>query len=186
MENSPAFEEHPVEQFLGAPGPDAVSEKFRPSLLAQTTGLLRRRRRLRRTGYIAGLVSCYLFGVGTMLLVARPTLDVPAAVEPKSSQAVVASRPPQTVLPPDRDPEIPPFVLERMGQSCEENRSRLYRQAGDQYLADGDYESAVHCYSRSLDAGSEKDLTVSTDDNWLLIQLKIARQEDKVNAKSAG
>jgi hypothetical protein len=73
-----------------------------------------------------------------------------------------------------------------MAQASVENRGLLYRRAGDRYLADGDLKSAVHCYGRFLDAASEQDGIVSKDDNWLLMHLKTARQEEKVDAKSAG
>jgi hypothetical protein len=144
-------------------------------------------------GLVAALAGCYLLGLVTRLgMVTPPAITDPASVVPdepvaattKAGQATASA--PGAVLPPDREPEIPAFVLERMAQSCEEDRSRLYRQAGDGYLADGDFKSAVHCYGRSLDAGSEQDWMVTKDDNWLLIHLKTARQEEKSYAKSAG
>jgi hypothetical protein len=186
MEKTGPFESHPAEKLLDAPLPPQVATELRGTLFAQTTRVLRRRRRLKQIAYIAGLVGCYLLGAATMLLgMARIHREAPAALEVVEAITGNAGSV-HSISPRDPDSPIPASVLERMAQSCEGNRSDFYRQAGDRYLADGDYGSAVHCYSRSLDAGCEKDLVVSMDDNWLLIQLKIARREEKVNAKSAG
>lgn len=40
-------------------------------------------------------------------------------------------------------------------------------------------ESASRCYRHSLDAGSDADLTISAQDDWLLMALKRARQEER-------
>jgi hypothetical protein len=197
MEDSPAFEKHPVERFLDARLPAAFDAELRQTLFGQTTRVLRRRRRWKRIGFVAALVGCYLLGMMTMQLgratqpaataTARDLPEEPVAARSKVAQGMASTPGPvQAALPLNRDTEIPAFVLERMAQSCEENRSGLYRRAGDHYLADGDLMSALHCYSRSLDAGSENDRVVSKDDNWLLIHLKTARQEVKFHAKSAG
>lgn len=197
MQDPRAFENDPVERFLGTHFPGAVDGKLRQSLLAQTTQVLHRRRRWKRIGYLAALVACYLLGLATMQvrLVMSPTTTATAAIRPSdlgNAQGKAARDTPpnpdpsQAALPADREEEIPAFVLERMAQASLKGRSLFYRRAGDRYLADGDLKSALHCYSRSLDAASEKDRVVSKKDNWLLIYLKTARQEEKRDAKSAG
>ena len=67
-----------------------------------------------------------------------------------------------------------------------ERRGDLYRRAGDLYATEqGDLSSALRCYSESLDAGNEKDLTISTDDHWLLMAIKDARQKEKNDARTS-
>ncbi len=197
MEDSRTFENDPVERFLGTHFPGTVNVEVRQTLLMQTTRVLQRRRRLKRIGHVTALVGCYLLGLATMQvwLVRSPTttgtvMVLPDNQTPAEGKAAMDTMPTpdhaQAAPTLDREPEIPAFVLERMAQSSQESRSLLYRRAGDRYLADGDLKSAVHCYSRSLDAGSQKDWTVSKEDNWLLIHLKTARQEEKRYAESAG
>ena len=190
MADSEPFEKDPIEAFLHSRLPTAVNAEFRQTLRARTTHVLRRRRRFKRAAYGLGLVACYLLGLGTMRLW---TATMPAttdtalhAARSHTMSSTPAPVPAPGAQPLDQHPEVPAFVLERMAQSCEEHRSELYRRAGDAYLAKGDFESAVYCYGRSLDAGSEKDWTVTKDDKWLLIQLKTARQEEKIYAKVTG
>jgi hypothetical protein len=188
MAEPQAFDNDPVGRFLDFGSPAAMPAELRQMLLSRTTRVLRRRRRLRRAAYVLALIGCYLLGLGTRHLGTPPA---PTHSVLLSSGSHTAARTPasgslQAALPLDGQPEVPAFVLERMAQSCPENRSELYRRAGDGYLAQGDFASAVHCYGRSLDAGSETDWIVTKDDNWLLMQLKTARREEKVYAKSAG
>src|SRR3989442_419379 len=66
MEDSREFEKDPVERFLNAHFPGAVSVELRQTLLAQTTRILHRRRGLKRIGYAAALVGCYVLGLATV------------------------------------------------------------------------------------------------------------------------
>lgn len=183
MADAQAFEKDPLEGFLDSGLPTALSAELRQAVLVRTTRLLRRRRRLKRAGYVIVMVACYLLGLGTMQL----WTGTPQATTGTATTASAPTPgPAQAALPLDEDPKVPAFVLERMAQSCPESRACLYRRAGDCYLAEGDFKSALHCYGRSLDAGSKEDWIVTRDDNWLLMQLKTARQEEKSYAKSAG
>ncbi|HLJ92546.1 MAG TPA: hypothetical protein VKU02_05060 [Gemmataceae bacterium] len=185
----------PVEKFLNSRFRGPVHAEFRQQLWRQTARFLHRRRRWKRAGYLGALAACYALGLATtkVWLSTMPTpgapmvirQDVQAHAEP-SAPGGPLSMPLTAASPSDGGPMIPAFVLERMAQSCPESRSLLYRRAGDRYLAEGDWKSAVHCYSRSLDAGSPHEWAVSKEDNWLLMQLKTARQEENSNAKSAG
>ena len=66
MEDSCAFENDPIERFLNARLGGALNTELRQTLLAQTTRVLRRRRRLKRIGSVAALVGCYVLGLTTM------------------------------------------------------------------------------------------------------------------------
>src|SRR5207302_4070955 len=142
----------------------------RHRLLVQTTQVLRRRRRWRRIGSVAALVACYLLGLATMhLCIVVPSVTTETAIVLPHDHSPEEKALPRTPAIPGQasaalavndDADIPVFVLERMAQASEEHRSRLYRRAGDRYLADGDLKSAVHCYSRSLDADSRQDWAI--------------------------
>ncbi len=190
MADSQAFQHDPVERFLDTRFPTTTNAQLRQTLLARTMRVLHRRRRLKQASFVAALAGCYLLGLGTMQFWrgAPPSRIDTVHVSPhhQTAESTPASESAQAARPAGEDLEAPAFVLERMAQSYEQNRSHLYRRAGDRYLADGDLRSAVHCYGRSLDAGTEKDWAVSKDDNWLLIHLKSARQEEKLYAKSTG
>jgi hypothetical protein len=68
-----------------------------------------------------------------------------------------------------------------------ERRADLFRRAGDRYLKDeNDLRSAVRCYKHALDAGSDEDLRITSQDNWLLVSLKNARQEERHHGKNDG
>jgi hypothetical protein len=54
--------------------------------------------------------------------------------------------------------------------------ARLFRQAGDKYLAQGtDIASATRCYANHLAEAGPEALAVTTDDSWLLMRLKASR-----------
>ena len=55
-----------LDELLSALQPSSANAAFRGELLTHTTGLLRRRRRLRRAGLCVALTGCYLAGLGTM------------------------------------------------------------------------------------------------------------------------
>jgi hypothetical protein len=83
-------------------------------------------------------------------------------------------------------PEAPAVALEWKAIDSPQPRPDLYRQAGDRYLDDeGDPESALRCYSQALDAGSAADRAVASEDSWLLMAIKNARQKEQRYAKSS-
>ncbi len=63
----------------------------------------------------------------------------------------------------------------------------MYKQAGDRYMTEqSDPQSALRCYGNALDNGTEQDRSISTDDNWLLMAIKDARQKEKSHATKGG
>jgi hypothetical protein len=107
--------------------------------------------------------------------------------------AVVVERAP---APEERPPEAPPAPgrvvtapeLERLARQAEESRrAALLRQAGDRYLSDeNDPEAALHCYTKSLNAGPGDGAKFSPDDNWLLMAIKNAREKEARHANNDG
>ncbi len=49
-----------------------------------------------------------------------------------------------------------------------------------------DPQSALRCYSNALDNGTEQDLAISSEDNWLLMAIKDARLKERNHAKQGG
>jgi hypothetical protein len=65
-----------------------------------------------------------------------------------------------------------------------ERRTEQYLRAGAEYLKEeSDPQSALRCYRQALDAGSDADLVVRPDDDWLLMAIKDARKKEKSDAK---
>jgi hypothetical protein len=177
---------------LLTPRPAAEAPALKQLILHQTTGVLRRRRVTRRVLLGVALAACYAAGVLTPQLwpSAAPTTndrvaklanaDQQHSGEPPASQPV----PPNKDEPPTEPADLPPPALERsVTLVSPEQRAALYRQAGDRYLEEAnDVASALRCYRRSLDESADADLTISPDDNWLLMAVKNARMEERRHA----
>jgi hypothetical protein len=166
---------------LGRIGPPPPTDRLRTELWRRLQRRLRRRRWWQRAAVAAALAACYLAGFGTARL----------APEPAPDQSTVQFR--DELLPLDvairrfkqkfgaaASAPVSPREQEWQALDSPEQRPEAYREAGDRYVAEeGDYQSAVRCYREALDAGSDKDLAVAPEDNWLLIALKDARQKEK-------
>jgi hypothetical protein len=184
---------HEDDDPLLRPGPAATTPALKREVFDQTARVLRRRRVTRRVVWAAALAACYAAGVLTPKLrpSAAPTTTVeqvaklqkvdkksplePAPVQPAPSQADDVSTEPA---------ELPaPALEQRVALANPQQRAQLYRQAGDRYLEEAkDVESALRCYRCSLDENADADLTISPDDNWLLMSVKNARMEEKRHA----
>ena len=171
MTNIP--ESDPLADLLAAPSP-VDAETLRQSLLAQTTRQLHRPRRLRFAVLAAALAACYGAGLLTMyLLRSAPAPAVVVATEP--------ARPADVTQPAE-----PPVVAEKPTEPANPaQRAALLRQQGDRFLnEENDPESALHSYTKALNAGSDDDAKFSPDDNWLLMAIKNAREKEDRNANT--
>jgi len=182
MDHTP--EQDGIEDFLGKPVPPA--DGLRQALLVQTTRVIRRRRRVRQIGLVVALAACYAAGLLTMRLVLPGTnhpkmaQETPPPVEKQPAPAPVVER-------SAKQDQVPPLTLEWQAVDSRVKRPDLFRRAGDRYFEeDGDLQSALRCYRSALDGASEQDLTISAEDNWLLMALKEAKQREKRHAKSEG
>jgi hypothetical protein len=172
-----AHEPDPLDGLLAAPPPPDTAA-LRGALLERTTRLVRRRRRLRRLALGAALATaaCALAGVVVVRLAVRPAQS-PQEVE----------RHPHPPRAPVTPPDGSALALEYDAFDSTDGRSELYRRAGDRYLTEeADPQSALRCYGNALETGTEKDLTISPDDNWLLMAIKGARQKERSHAKNGG
>lgn len=163
-------------------GGDAAdrSGALRAIVLARTTRVLRRRRLVKRSLFVAMLVGCYLAGALTMRFAGRAS--------PPSLENLVQQSPavPVSVTPaeaPVQARHVPPPQ-----SSVSLTRFETLRHAGDLQLQQkGDLLAAVRFYKRALDVASEDELAISVDnDNWLLMSLKEARLQEVHHARNDG
>ncbi len=153
------------------------NEKLRNSLLVQTTGMIRRRRRLKRTGVAAALLGCYLAGAGTMSLWQS---SAAADKHPKAEIVMDSINPKGSTAPGSTGrlvrPEDDQVVDASTKQSVEPKLTpydRL-RQAGDMQLEQrGDIAAAARKYQQALRVASHHERAIALDqDSWLLMALK--------------
>jgi hypothetical protein len=178
MNDLPAQDPDPVAAWLAvARSPNANFAALCQTVLHRTTSILRRRRWSRRASIVAGLAGCYAAGLASMYFVRAPTPAEMIIVEK-------APDPTQTPLLAPRETDVSAVSLEWRAVESSDKRVEFYRRAGDRYLAESnDTEAAMRCYRLMLNAASNTEMTISPDDNWLLMALKDARLKEKLNAK---
>jgi hypothetical protein len=185
--------ESELENLLRPPTPSPDQLGLRHTLLGRTLQVLRNRRRIKRSAMAAGMLACYAAGLATMalLMTGRSVELAKWAKEPSIAPVRSVIEPPS---PPDQlplemaDSDLPAAVLERLAESLSDDGSaELYRRAGDRHMIEtGDLAAALRCYRRSLDAAEPEELTISEGDNWLIMSLKQARQEELRHAHNGG
>jgi hypothetical protein len=178
-----------IEAILRPPLP-TDNETLRQAVYTRTQRVLHRRRRLRQWAYAASLLMSFVAGASAMHIV----LLGEWSVLPGERDRVSAPRDALEALTQPRSPDSEALTQPRSPDSAleaewvafdsTERRSELYRQAGDRYMKEEkDLESALRCYRNALNNGTEQDLAISPDDNWLLMAIKNARQKEKKYAK---
>jgi hypothetical protein len=185
MHDSFSREPDPLDAIL-RPASPLTNDALRQAVYDRTRLVLHRRRRLRQLAYAAALLVSFAAG----LLVTR--FSTPSLVPPVVPDVAVA--PPRQPAPPDKSPAplaLPrsqsALALEWQAFDSPKERGALYRQAGERYLQEEhDLQSALRCLGNYLDNGTEQDLAISSDDNWLLMAIKVARQKEKRHAKQSG
>jgi hypothetical protein len=176
-------EPDPLEGMLRPPSVPPESEALRQAVYLRTRGVQRRRRLVRQLAFAAALLVS--FGAG--LLVMRATTR-PAPAPDLSARSAREGESPPSTNPPSAlpmSPKPPALVKEWNAFDSDDQRGELYRRAGDSYMEDEiDPQSALRCYTNALDHGAKQDLTISADDNWLLMAIKNARQKENAYAKT--
>jgi hypothetical protein len=161
-------ESDPLGELLACPRLPEDST-LQAKLRERTCRVLRWRRRGRHLAWAAALAACYAAGMLSPRLL--PPAPPPAA--PKSE--------PTVAHPKDQGA----LALEWQAFDNRERKGELYRAAGDRYLQEeSDLESALRCYGAALDAGDDAARAVSSDDSWLLMVIKGAREKEKRHATS--
>jgi hypothetical protein len=171
---SDILDHDPLEELLASLG-EADALALRQTVLATTTGCQRRRRWLRRGALAVALAACFAAGMVTMNLLA------PAA--PASNAVAKGVDPAQSHAPP------PPQKGDAVAPRRDEDRPAGARKtavllaAGNRCLNDiGDPEAALRCYGRALNDASDDEARFSTEDNWLLMAIKNAREKEARHA----
>lgn len=178
-------EPDPLDGMLRPPSPPDT-EALRQTVYTQTRRVLHRRRRVRQFAYAAGLLVSFAAGLLAM------RFATPAPIPSPAPEVVV--NPPKELPPPDKPPTPPSPTPQETALAQEwrafdslKGRGALYREAGDRYLKEeNDPQSALRCFSNALDNGTEEDLAISSNDNWLLMAIKDARLKEKNHAKQGG
>lgn len=171
--------EHP-DDLLPLLTPPRGSAPDAAPLLAATTGLLRRRARVRRASMGVGVLLVFALG-GAAGWVLKPT---PEREFVTVTETVYVPAPAPAPAPPADSPPSP-AALELLAEQADTpaEMARLYRAAGNGYLIDGgDYEQALRCYRLYFRHGGADARTVSADDSWLLITLKTSKLKENRDA----
>lgn len=137
---------------------------------------------VRRRGRVRVLAA--VGAIAAVALIAATVVWWRLPGEPKASdkECVVEKQPPPP--PPLVVAQMPAVALEWQAfDAPREQKSTLYRQAGDRYVQDADdLASAVRCYGQAIRAASAEDLEFDRDDNLLVMALKmdeIERRKEK-------
>jgi hypothetical protein len=150
----------------------SIDDGLRRSLLVRTTAVIRRRRRARRLCVAAALLGCYLAGIIT----AQTCL--PGVTGPGRSSASVAQPPEEPGGPaPSEETTSPPHRKQTPPRASSPYRA-LCRLA-DRCLQEGDISAAVEYSYRALRHASAEERAFSTEDNWLVMSLKVYQPEQE-------
>jgi hypothetical protein len=172
-------EPDPLQGVLHPPSP-SENEALRQSVYSQTRRVLRRRRRLRQCAYAVSLFGSFAAGLLAMWML----LPARRASKDLSSPTPLAAAEVENPCLRSGRADDSALAMEWTAFDSEDHRAELYRQAGDRYMEEeNDPLSALRSYGNALDNGTEQDLAISTDDNWLLMAIKDARLKEKKDAK---
>lgn len=189
MNEIPFSEKDDCAELLAVPPFPANAEKLRQTVLLQTTRLLRRRRRFKQLALVAALAACYVAGLATLRLALPPPVDDRGNQEVIVQGTDVDPQPPAVVEGATEPPaDAPARVWEHWGElASPDKRAHVYRMAGDRYLDEaGDLAAALRCYTRSVEETPPEAVSISPDDNWLLMALKEARQKETRHGPNDG
>jgi len=154
--------------------PHAADDHLRAAVFAQTVGVLRGRRRLKRCALAAGLLGCYLAGITTMgILRGGQQQEHPAAPGPTMAAEPQRAAPHSRHLP--ANPEKQQVAVKKP------SGFESWRRIGDHYLREsGDVSLALASYSEAINLASDQERRISPgQDNWLVMALKDARSKEK-------
>jgi hypothetical protein len=179
----------PIDKFLNQFPSREESAELRIAVQNKTLAVLRRRRWIRRAGWVTGLAACYLAGILTTWMIRSFQPELRIADQPTIQTDTQGDKSPAAPMPESpktiQQPETA-LALEWKACDSETRRPDLFRLAGDRYLEANDLESATRCYKSALRGASDKELQVTVNDTWLFMSLKQAKQEENRYAKLTG
>ena len=157
--------------------PTVPNEALREALLAQTTGIIRKRGRWKRAGIVAALFACYLAGAATVSLWRLPestrAANVGNSIAVATPNGSLATAPTSRLVRPEDDQIPDPAAKQRVASTKLTPYERL-REAGDMQLEQrGDIAAAARKYQQALHVASDHERAIALDqDSWLLMALK--------------
>jgi hypothetical protein len=174
----------PLDAMLARKGELCGDENLRQAVLANTLGVIRRRRRLKRCAMAATLLGCYLAGIATVAFW-QPGIMNPA--KPSTPQIIAHTQLPSnaaqtTALSPAEELA----AIKAYKPSAPRSRFEVLRREGDRYLQDPEkLQLAVRTYSNALKYASAGQRAISPEhDTWLLMALKDAQFKEIKNENS--
>jgi tetratricopeptide (TPR) repeat protein len=175
----------PLDDFLSRP-PRLPPDPHRKEILFQETLRVRLPARPRRAPLAMMAAAAVVLAMLLSYVLWRPDKDaVPPDSHPKTDQSTQAARiesekhwdapaPPTQVASQPRDLEWRAFDAHD-----DQERARLYFQAGDLYLvAEQDIDAALRCYQQALRYSDTRELQFDPRDNWLVMALKNDRRKE--------
>jgi hypothetical protein len=150
-----------------AAAPDSA---LRDAVLADTTSVLRLRRRARRAGTAAALAICYLAGMATMSVVGSHS-QTEIAQHNQAPAPVI-----QRLVTPEDDAQL---AAESQAAASKSSAYDRLRKLADRQLDElDDIAAAARTYRKALQAASKRERAVEPDrDTWLLLALKNSDRE---------
>ena len=158
---------------------------LRNAVLAQTVGIIRFRRRLKKCVLAGSLVACYFAGVATMGLRTWAQLVAPGTSDNQAAATQLPSQhrePPAPIIAADKPkPQNNP----NQPASPQLSREEILRREGDRLLADGDMKRAIRKYELALNlASADRRAIAPEQDTWLLMALKNARPKEIIHDRT--
>lgn len=168
-----------------------ISDELRERVYRRSSGVLRTRRLVRRTGATLALVMAYASGIATVYVMSNdrpePVLRETISQAAPETEKIESPVPAAKELVPTELLEDPEKLNRYIAMASAEQRPRLMQRAGDRYLSDrGDVNGALYYYRLLLDSlPAEQYAEMDLNDTWLLISMKQARQQETKNENSA-
>lgn len=177
MSTSPLPE--PLDDFLNRPPSLPVDEALKQSLFQQTVPMPPQARRWHvllaatAAGMVLALVTSYVaFRAGQDAVVSSATHEQPGQI---AAAATVKAEHEPEIEPAPVLTAVQPQDLEwrAFDANDDQERARLYFQAGDLYLGtEQDIDAALRCYREALACSDARELRFDPRDNWLVMALK--------------
>jgi len=172
----PTEDEDFLNRALGGSGPTEVPASLHDFVRRQTSRRVRRRRSLRRLRWVPLLAACYLAGVATRGSFYRAQTEPPPAAVVQSNSEQRPANPQNAVaqLAPTAGTSQTAIAPVRA------SRFEVLRNQGDELLRDlEDPALAARKYRQALNIASDRERAIAPGDNWLLMALKDARDQEK-------
>jgi hypothetical protein len=152
---------------------------LRNGVLAQTIGVIRFRRRLKKGALAASLVACYFAGVATMGLRTPAQVVAPGTSNEQAAANQLPSQNSKSPTPAIVEDKPKPQDNPNKQAAPQPSREELLRREGDRLLANGDMKQAIRKYELALNlAPADRRAIAPEQDTWLLMALKNARSKE--------